>query len=66
MAKVRVDENLKEEMKKHVKESEYWSKQSEFVNQAIRKMLKSEKDELTEEERSAIEKIVKEELGKSS
>jgi len=62
MAKVRIDEQLKQSMKEYIEDSEEWSKQSEFVNQAVRELLRREKGEITEIDENAVRKIVKEEI----
>jgi len=62
MAKVRIDEELKQSMKEYIENSEEWSKQSEFVNQAVRELLRREKGEITEMDENAVRKIVKEEI----
>jgi len=62
MAKVRIDEELKQSMKEYIEDSEEWSKQSEFVNQAVRELLRREKGEITEMDENAVRKIVKEEI----
>jgi len=66
MAKVRIDSELKEEMKNYLEESSTWSKQSEFVNHAVRELLKREKGEVTDVDKEAIREIIDEELDERS
>jgi Arc/MetJ-type ribon-helix-helix transcriptional regulator len=67
MVKVRVDENVKEKLKQFLEDSEEWSKQSEFVNQAIREKLEDERShdiDLTMEEIKMLKNLAKKESDK--
>jgi len=60
--KVRIDENLKQQIVEEVKNNPEYSSQKSFVNKAVKRLLEKEKEELSDKQRQAIKDIIKKEL----
>jgi len=58
MGKIRINDSLHDELRKFIDKSATYSKQSEFVSEAVRKLLEDKRESISS--REAIEKIVNE------
>jgi len=56
--KVRINQELKDEMVEEVKDNPEYSSQKAFVNKAVRQLLDNESQELSEAQRHAIKEFV--------
>jgi len=61
MARIRVPDRLRDEIKKYVRNNSEYDTQSEFVKDAIRRLF-DEKNEVSDEE--AVRQIIRDELDK--
>jgi len=62
MARVRIPDELRDQVKNYVEDSAEYDTQSEFVKDAVRQLLNNKQLDLDEVSSEAIREIVKEEL----